>query len=151
MLRTQRRSLWWGMNDSISFNQSLESVVRTSEAVAAVCQAVLRGSCLESRIIYISWADKLTVSTTVTNIKITRADFDTCGCLPTLFTTNPPPSTYPPPHQVNMPDQVRLGSEALAGSWLDDPCTHASGPDPFGQNPTKSARTKLDPGRSCTK
>ena len=56
---------------------------------------------------------------------------------------------------VNMPDPIRIPSGSalkhwpeagrmIFGHWL------ASGPNPFGQNLTQSARTKSDPGWFCT-
>ena len=56
---------------------------------------------------------------------------------------------------VNMPDPIRIrtgsagmhwpeAGRMIAAHWL------ASGPDPFGQNPTQPARTKSDQGWFCT-
>ena len=54
-----------------------------------------------------------------------------------------------------MPDSIRLRSGSAGKHWPEAGrmvLAHrlASGPDPFGQNLTQSARTKSDPGWFCT-
>ena len=56
---------------------------------------------------------------------------------------------------VNMPDPIRIRSGSAWQHWPEAGrmiVAHwlASGPDPFGQNLTQSARTKSDPGWFCT-
>ena len=56
---------------------------------------------------------------------------------------------------VNMPDPIRTLSGSAGKHWPEVGwmiLAHwlASGPDPFGQNLTQSARPKLDPGWFCT-
>ena len=60
-------------------------------------------------------------------------------------------SIYP----VNMPDSIRIRSGSAGKHWPEAGrmiLAHrlASGPNPFGQNLTQSARTKSDPGWFCT-
>ena len=54
-----------------------------------------------------------------------------------------------------MPDQIRIRSGSAGKHWPEADrviLAHrlVSGPDPFGQNLTQSARTKPDPGWFCT-
>ena len=56
---------------------------------------------------------------------------------------------------VNMLDPIRIRSGLAGKHWPEAGrmiLAHrlASGPDPFGQNVTQSARTKSDPGWFCT-
>ena len=56
---------------------------------------------------------------------------------------------------VNMPDPIRIRSGSAGKHWPEVGQMTlaqwlASGRDPFGQNLTQSARTKLDPGSFCT-
>ena len=56
---------------------------------------------------------------------------------------------------VNMPDPIRIRSGSAGKHWREAGrmiFAHwlASGPDPFDQNLTQSARTKSDPGCFCT-
>ena len=58
-------------------------------------------------------------------------------------------------HPVNMPDPIRIRSGPGGKHWPEAGrmiLAHrlASGPDPFGQNLTQSARTKPIPGWFCT-
>ena len=54
---------------------------------------------------------------------------------------------------VNMLDPIRIRSGSAGKRWPEAGriLVHrlASGPDPFGQNLTRSARTKSDPGWFC--
>ena len=55
---------------------------------------------------------------------------------------------------VHMPDPIRIRSGSARKLWTERGpmiLAHrlASGPDPFGQNLTQSARTKSDPGWFC--
>ena len=57
---------------------------------------------------------------------------------------------------VNMPDPIGIRSGLGGKHWPEAGrmiSAHrlASGPDPFGQNLTQSARTKSDPGWFCTR
>ena len=56
---------------------------------------------------------------------------------------------------VNMPDLIRIRSGSAGKHWPEAGrmiVAHwlTSGPDPFGQNLTQSARIKSDPGWFCT-
>ena len=56
---------------------------------------------------------------------------------------------------LNMPDPIRIRSGSAGKQWPEADrmfVAHrlASGPDPFGQNLTQSARAKSDPGWFCT-
>ena len=60
-----------------------------------------------------------------------------------------------PKHPVNIPDPIRIWSRSAGKHWPEAGwmiLAHwlTSGPDPFGQNLTQSARTKLDLGWVCT-
>ena len=72
-----------------------------------------------------------------------------------LASVNVKQNVYLLNNPVNMPDPNHIRSGAVRNQWPEVGAmilAHrlSSGPDPFGQNLTQSARTKSDPGWFCT-